>query len=106
MCVFECEVIMHHQQQPNITECTVVKCELCVLCGGIWKVSNSCTVQNGDVSNLPSVVWVSAYQNDKLWYDRVQSVVILVLFSVATLNFSQDLTFVLICQTCFILCRL
>ena len=26
------------------------------LCGGVWKVSNSCTVQNGDANNLPSVV--------------------------------------------------
>ena len=104
--MFECKVIMHHQQQENITECTVVNCEVCVLCGGVWKVSNSCTIQNGDANNLPSVVWDSAYQNDNLWYDRVQSVVILVLFRVSTSNFSQDLTFVLICQTCFILCRL
>ena len=42
--VLECEAIMHHQQQENIAECTVVKCEVCVLCSGIWKVSNSCTV--------------------------------------------------------------
>jgi hypothetical protein len=56
---------MHHQQQENITECTVVECEVCVLCGGVWKVSNICTVQNGDANNLPSVVWDSAYQNDK-----------------------------------------
>jgi len=97
---------MHRQQQENVTECTVVKCELCVLCGGVWKVSNSYTVQNGDANNLPSVVWDSVYQNDTLWYDRLQSMVILVLFRVATLNFSQDFTFVLICQTCFILCRL